>query len=418
MPGPLERFIPISLDELHQDLLSQATEVPVEATLRARLYRILLALYHAEFHERTRELKIGYTPFNPDRDTCSRRTHDAAALANLQQGLLAQVQAALVRANFVVLSGEDINQALNKTSPHGVEVSVDFEAYEEMMLFYRGSDCREEYKRDWRSLFLRKISVQVPIYRRLFLLLKAKPLEQRIRELAAAENLSLARARRRAIAESGLLPDEGTSCSVYIKLFRDIPHSDLEMLFPNTRVRMRTLDKLNLAVTGGGGTIGGIFATVTKLSAAANPLTAASAIAGLAGVIWRQISKVFARRTHYMATLAKNLYFYSLDNNAGALAHLVDLAEVEECKEAMLAYHFLCGEADSSVEELDARIERWLETNYDTRIDFEIEDGLNKLERLELLQRSADGRLRVLPLREAVELLNRHWDELFDPDRD
>ena len=42
-----------------------------------------------------------------------------------------------------------------------------------------------------------------------------------------------------------------------------------------------------------------------------------------------------------MKALADSLYFKNLDNNAGVFHHLVDAAEEEEFKEAVLAYYFL-----------------------------------------------------------------------------
>ena len=64
----------------------------------------------------------------------------------------------------------------------------------------------------------------------------------------------------------------------------------------------------------------------------------------------------------YQGTLVTNLYFNSLDNNQGVIHHLIDQAEEEECKEALLAYHFLLTEPEAGRDEatLDARIERFL----------------------------------------------------------
>jgi hypothetical protein len=44
------------------------------------------------------------------------------------------------------------------------------------------------------------------------------------------------------------LPDSGSAVSL-IKLFHNVPKADLEMLFPNSRVRMKTIDKLIIGFT-------------------------------------------------------------------------------------------------------------------------------------------------------------------------
>jgi len=151
------------------------------------------------------------------------------------------------------------------------------------------------------------------------------------------------------------------------------------MLFPNTRVRMRLFDKIKLSITGGSGTIGGIAATAGKIAASIDPITIAVAIFGFAGVLWRQISSIFTQRTKYMATLSQHLYYYNMDNNRGALTHIIDLAEAEETKEAILTYFFLQKYGDISSEDLDQHIELFILNKYAIPMDFEVSDGIANL---------------------------------------
>ena len=62
--------------------------------------------------------------------------------------------------------------------------------------------------------------------------------------------------------------------------------------------------------------------------------------------------------------------------------------------------------------ELDGLIEKWLETGWNCKINFEIEDALNKLERLELVTREGDI-VQCLPLAEAKGRLDHIWDNYF-----
>ena len=50
----------------------------------------------------------------------------------------------------------------------------------------------------------------------------------------------------------------------YLKLFQNVPKADLEMLFPNSEVKMRPLDKLIISASAA---IGGTVVLVTKLGA-------------------------------------------------------------------------------------------------------------------------------------------------------
>src|SRR5574341_1370874 len=70
----------------------------------------------------------------------------------------------------------------------------------------------------------------------------------------------------------------GTSDYIYIKLFKNMPRSDVEMIFPNTK----------FGVSAGGGVGMGVFGTVSKLAMLSNPYTLAGAVAGLGGIALRQ----------------------------------------------------------------------------------------------------------------------------------
>ena len=114
-----------------------------------------------------------------------------------------------------------------------------------------------------------------------------------------------------------------------------------------------------------------------------------------------------------MKALSDNLYFKNLDNNAGVFHHLIDAAEEEEVKEAVLAYFFLQRENRPMEKgELDDLIEKWFEDRWNCRINFEIDDALKKLERLELVTR--DGNiLQCQPLAEAKRTAGPYLGQLF-----
>ena len=115
-----------------------------------------------------------------------------------------------------------------------------------------------------------------------------------------------------------------------------------------------------------------------------------------------------------MKTLADSLYFRNLDNNAGVFHRLVDAAEEEECKEAVLAWTFLLThEAALTAEALDAVIEAFLAEQIDGPVDFEIDDALDKLERFGIVTRRDDGTLVALEPIAAARRLDEIWDDLY-----
>ena len=409
----LERFIPVSRSDLIEDLCT-FPHLSIEFKKQFRLFcKQYIAVYHAQLHQKL-TLIDNYLPFSPDRDSISIKNYRPEQYLEFQNALLKNIDAILVKANFERISQQQLNTALNKTSPYGVEVSVNFDVFDEIQIYYRGSALRTEYKRSWSSFFLKKTKIEFNIYRRLFILLKPKSIKTRIEELHDKSNLSYPQAEKKVRKKLRMLEDILNGQTIFIKLFKDIPQSDLEMIFPNTKVKMRLFDKIKLSVTGGSGTLAGIMATIGKVVATIDPVTIIIALAGFAGILWRQIKSIFNQRTKYLATLSRHLYYYNMDNNRGALAHIIDLAEVEECKEAILAYFFLFQQEYTSKDSLDQKIEDYMLEKYSVRIDFEVSDGIKKLKEMNLLTSAADdSKIGVIPLQSSQTILKEHWNQLI-----
>lgn len=410
----LERFIPISQAEITDDLCKHQSQ---QAQQDFRQFStIFSALYHYKFHHHLNQLKECYLPFNPDADIISKRVYSDEEKEKLLETLVAEVRELVTHANYEELTEEDINEALTEESPYGVEVSVNLDDFAQFVLFCRGKSTRMEEYRNWKTLFITKKRIEIPIFKRLFMLLRFKPDQILIEELQKKDNIDEKKAQKKVKKARQHLADLPLDQAVFIKLFKNIPRHDLEMLFPNQQVRLRFFDKVKLAVTGGGGIIGGIVGVIGKVGIALqNPIAFASALFGLIGIIVRQVTTIFNHRTKYMMKLSKNLYFHSLDNNLGVLNHLLDLAEEEECKEAILAYYFLYTQdtVDHTEKSLDTVIENYLQEQYGIKINFEVDDGLKKLEAEGLLKKAENGILKVVPLADACQLIDQQWDNFF-----
>ncbi|MCK5925204.1 MAG: DUF3754 domain-containing protein [Methylococcales bacterium] len=407
----LERFIPVTIERLMDTLCQSNVLSEVQKKSFADFCIQYRKLYHAQTLPFYQTLTRDYIPFNPDVETIHNLDYSEIEKQTLQAELLEKISVLLNNANYEQLSLAKLKIALEELSPYGVKVSVDLDAFSEMLLFYRGRTIRYKQQRHWKSLFLKKKTHKVELYSRLFILLKLKSLNQQVQELASTKNMPINKAEKK--LKSKLSDESVGDDKIYIKLFKDIPCSDLEMLFPNTKIKMRLFDKLKLGVTGGGGTVGGVFTIMSKLTVALDPIAMITAILGFLGLLWRQITKVFTQRTKYMAELAKNLYYYNLDNNLGALAHINNVAADSEAKETLLSYFFLLTQGEMTVAALDEKIETFIKTEYDLAIDFEVSDGLSKLKRLGLLIEKNDL-VSVVSLNQTLIILEELWQQCFD----
>ena len=91
----------------------------------------------------------------------------------------------------------------------------------------------------------------MPVFQRLFILFKLKPFDVRVQEVMEQGRFDKKKAESIVRKHRKILPDTATSDRVYIKLFKNMPRSDAQMAFPNTKVRFRLLDKLKFGVTAG-----------------------------------------------------------------------------------------------------------------------------------------------------------------------
>jgi hypothetical protein len=117
----------------------------------------------------------------------------------------------------------------------------------------------------------------------------------------------------------------------------------------------------------------------------------------------------------YQLNLTESLYYRNLDNNAGVLCRLLDEAEEQDNREAVLAYFFLWKQPAGGITEavLDQQIEQFLSAAIGRPIDFEVGDARSKLVRLGLARQAADRHYVAMPLGDSLEALDRAWDNYF-----
>ncbi len=416
-PRSRERFIPVNRYDLRAKLADMLRQAEGCDETWAHALDCLAAWRHQEYRQRLCALLETYLLFSPDADTVNLRSLDEAEREEAHRALLTGVEALLVQANYVKLSEDDVHRLLAEQSPYGLSLDVDLSDFEDLLLYYRGTSVETRHERNpWR--FYRRERHDVPIFQRLFLLLKLKSIERRAGEIARDTGVAPEEALRMARKRRSHLPIGVSSEVIYIKVFKRIPQIDLEMLFPNTRIAFKPFDKYRLMVTAGGGTIAGVAGSATKLLAITNPFAVAMGLATLSAVIFRQVNKVFHTRNNYMMVLAQNLYFHTQANNHAALTLIADRAEEEDAKEDMLLYAFLAKHPlkHDALAEIKAEVEAFLAEACGVAVNFDAEDACRRLLADGLVRNDASGNLTALAPAEARAHLDRMWDGLLDAD--
>ncbi|NEP90177.1 MAG: DUF3754 domain-containing protein [Okeania sp. SIO2C2] len=434
-----EAFIPYSRKDIIE-LCIQDGKLPEGSLQKFRDFcSILLAYYHFKLHKTLEILKENYAPFNPDANTKYIASLSESELAMMKTKVVQSFEKILDQGNFFPISHASLERAFQETSLIELKTDINFDDFEEMICYCRG----DIYKTIKVKKFFRKIEKKIDIFERVALLIKCQNTEETDGSEYSQEESHL------------------SSKKIYISLYKNIPKNDIEFLFPNVKVSMTLKDRLMLVVPAIGAAvpialkilpqllliIGVIVflafgpSYVEKLNLRANPedvrnmtgilLASLSLLVTLGGFCFKQYTQYKTKQIKFQKQVTDTLFFNNIANNAGVFQTLIDDAEEEECKEIILVYyHLLTSNTYLTPEQLDNKIEAWMEENFDTKIDFDINGPLHNLTKIQgkivrdgedeneisnipLLTYDENFCCRVLPLDDAKQLIDYIWDNAF-----
>jgi len=385
-----EHYIPVRRHDLVNLLCADRGLDRAASAQFRQLCDLLAATFHFEYHELLEELKNEYAPFDPDEATKPMVQLTASERKDHLKRLFERFAWLMERANFKRLDRQAIIDATKAVSDWGLKMDVDFGIFERIDVYARGSAIGKRHRRRWQNWW-RLESVELPLHQRMVLMAKLKP--------------------------SKRLPAGVDTEDVFLKIFKDIPKIDIEMLLPGARFLMPGMARLKLSgsfLSGLGWISYTVFEQIVHAAAFGLSLIYGPLLA-VFGYSYRQYYGYQSTKNKFNLHLTQSLYYLNLGNNLGVLFHLLDEAEEQECREAMLAYYCLWRYAPAegwTMSDLDDYVEMDLERIADIKVDFEVDDAMAKLERLQLVTKNGD-RYVAVPIEQALERLDYAWDNYF-----
>ena len=392
-----EHYIPIRRSELIEALATDKGLTEEQSDAFRQYCNLINATFHFQYHDTLEQLKDEYAPFDPDRVTVPLKEISEDVRDRRRDQLFEKFNWLMERANYKRLTHDELMKATEAASDWGINLDIDFTLFEHLEVYIRGDKKGIRPKRHW-LMFWKEEEVEVPLYERVVIILKL----QKHKRLDRSANLK----------------------SVYFKLFKEIPKDDIEMLLPGGRLKMPkfAIGKLGASLVGAIGYVswklsGSVTALITALTTFSYTaiVTLFGPVSLIAGYGYKQWAGYQAAKQSYTMQLTQSLYYLNLDSNAGVLFHVLDEAEEQECREAILAYYYLwryAGENGWTEKDLDDYVELDLERLANLKVDFEIGDALEKLETLELIEKNGD-RYKAVPIDKALEKLDYRWDNYF-----
>ncbi|MBE9129410.1 MULTISPECIES: TMEM143 family protein [unclassified Coleofasciculus] len=398
---------------------------------------LLSAYYHFKFHAYLERLKDNYEPFNPDADIKSRVEPTLSQLVEMETKVVDDFKSILERANYVPLSPASLQRAFEEKSLIHLKTKVELKDFDQMVCYCRG----DIYKLIQVKKFFKKVDKTINSFQRVALLIKFKDESYFVKQKVKLESLNF------------------TPGKMYIYFYKNIPKFDMELLFPNLKISMTWKDRLMLVIPAIGAAIPVILKVIPKLLViigailffTAGPsllekiqvseeqvrdimpvlVATLSLLVSLGGFAFKQYSSYKSKHIKFRKNITDTLFFKNLANNASVFQVLIDAAEEEECKEIILAYyHLLTSDTPLTPEQLDNRIEDWMDEKLGMKIDFDINGPIGNLQQIRgkivkgsqdrantpefsLLTKDERGYCQVLSLDDAKTVIDYIWDNIF-----
>ena len=287
----------------------------------------------------------------------------------MQKRLIGQMAELLEQGNFTRVDPANVHFILTKDSAYGLDLQVDLDAFEEVLIYYRGATTISERRRDVKRAYMRWKEVRIPVFQRLCLLFKLKPFDVRVREvMQRAKDRAQGSGEDRAPPARPAAGDGEQRLHLYQAVQEHAAQRRGDDL-PQHQGRFRLFDKIKFGVTAGSGVGMGVFGTVGKIALPAIPTRWPPPWPGSAA--WRcarpPTSSISATATWWC--WRKTSISTPWPTTAGVMTLLADRAAEEDIKEEMLLYSVLAKERVNirDLRQVDAAIEEYLKDDLQHR---------------------------------------------------
>ncbi|KAI6700893.1 hypothetical protein NL676_015217 [Syzygium grande] len=194
---------------------------------------------------------------------------------------------------------------------------------------------------------------------------------------------------------------------IYLKHFKNIPMADMEIVLPA---------KKNPGLTPNG--LGEISCHCCNWSVGSLDMPKADLwviFAVLSTVIGYCAKTYFTFQQNlaaYQNLITQSMYDKQLDSGKGTLLHLCDDVIQQEVKEVILSFFILMEQGRATKRDLDIQCEELIKEVFDASCNFDVDDAVEKLEKLGIVARDSIGRYCCVDLKRANEIIGTTTEEL------
>lgn len=253
---------------------------------------------------------------------------------------------------------------------------------------------------------VKKIDIQEPTFKDVVILYrKAVPRPKAKKDANVVKTISNTEKLRNVLARRNIV----------VKSFGEIPMADIELIFPDKKIYIKTQDTISLLVT----VVSALVAAVAGLLKGGITLSVAWSALSTVGMAMMQVwNNMQAKKAAMAQEMSLQVYNIANDSQEGVLCYLLAEMAEQQLKEAVLAYALLLlARKPKTSDDLDTMCEDFLDENFELKLDFAIEDSLPRLKAWGMVgvgqARTGDLLYSATPLEEALAGLQHRWSTFY-----
>ncbi|KAJ9189786.1 hypothetical protein P3X46_001040 [Hevea brasiliensis] len=196
---------------------------------------------------------------------------------------------------------------------------------------------------------------------------------------------------------------------IYVKQFQEIPMADMEIVLPEKKnPGLTPVDWVWFL----GSAILGLVAVINSLGV---PMADLWVLFAVISTVIGYFAKIYFTYQQSLATyqylITHFLYDKQLDSGRGTLLHLCDNVIQQEVKEVIIAYFILMVQGKAAREDLDKRCEHLIKTEFGKSCNFDVDDAVQKLEKLGIIAQDLLGQYSCVNITRANEIIGTTTEE-------
>ncbi|KAH8517741.1 hypothetical protein H0E87_005598 [Populus deltoides] len=201
-----------------------------------------------------------------------------------------------------------------------------------------------------------------------------------------------------------------TERGVYVKHFKNIPMADMEIVLPEKKnPGLTPMDWVKFLVSA----VVGLVAVIGSVEMPKADLWVIFAV--LSTVVGYCAKTYFTFQQNlaaYQNLITQSMYDKQLDSGRGTLLHLCDDVIQQEVKEVIISFFILMEQGKATRQDLDLRCEELIKEEFGESCNFDVDDAVEKLEKLGIVARDSLGRYFCVGLKRANEIIGTTTEEL------